>query len=126
MIKLSQGYHYLINFYGCEYSQINSKKEIEDIFLSSIDKRRVKILHRFFYKFKPQGVTGFFLLSASHISIHTWPEKKYAAADIFTCIDKKTTEKIITNITKKISHKNKDIVLCKRGLLMDNSKVREN
>jgi len=31
------------------------------------------------------GVTGVVLLAESHISIHTWPELKYAAVDIFMC-----------------------------------------
>ena len=31
------------------------------------------------------GVTGVALLAESHMSIHTWPEKGYAAIDIFMC-----------------------------------------
>jgi S-adenosylmethionine decarboxylase len=31
------------------------------------------------------GVTGVALLAESHISIHTWPERGYAAIDIFMC-----------------------------------------
>ena len=31
------------------------------------------------------GITGVIVLAESHISIHTWPEKKYAAVDIFMC-----------------------------------------
>jgi S-adenosylmethionine decarboxylase len=31
------------------------------------------------------GVTGVALLAESHISIHTWPERAYAAIDIFMC-----------------------------------------
>ncbi len=33
------------------------------------------------------GVTGVAILAESHISIHTWPEKGYAAVDIFMCGD---------------------------------------
>lgn len=33
------------------------------------------------------GISLIFLLAESHISIHTWPEKKYAAVDIFMCGD---------------------------------------
>ena len=29
--------------------------------------------------------TALYLLSESHLSIHTWPEKNYIAIDIFTC-----------------------------------------
>jgi len=31
------------------------------------------------------GYTGVVILSESHISVHTWPEKGYAAIDIFMC-----------------------------------------
>lgn len=44
------------------------------------------ILHSHFHAFGPgQGVTGVVLLAESHISIHTWPEQQFAAADIFMC-----------------------------------------
>lgn len=33
----------------------------------------------------PGGITGVALLAESHISIHTWPERGYAAIDIFMC-----------------------------------------
>ena len=36
-------------------------------------------------KFEPQGVTAIALLAESHLSIHTWPEERYSAVDIFTC-----------------------------------------
>ena len=39
------------------------------------------------HKFDPQGVTGFAMISESHISIHTWPENKMAVCDVFTCGD---------------------------------------
>jgi len=45
-----------------------------------------QILHSHFHTFGPgQGVTGVLLLAESHISIHTWPEHGFAAADIFMC-----------------------------------------
>lgn len=31
------------------------------------------------------GVTGVALLAESHITVHTWPERSYAAFDIFMC-----------------------------------------
>jgi S-adenosylmethionine decarboxylase len=31
------------------------------------------------------GITGVAVLAESHISIHTWPERAYAAVDVFMC-----------------------------------------
>ncbi len=33
------------------------------------------------------GVTGVAIIAESHISIHTWPERGYAAVDVFMCAD---------------------------------------
>ena len=44
------------------------------------------ILHSHFHHFGPDGgVSGVLVLAESHISIHTWPERDFAAIDIFMC-----------------------------------------
>jgi len=35
----------------------------------------------------PFGVSGIVVIAESHLAIHTWPERRYAAVDIFTCGD---------------------------------------
>ena len=46
------------------------------------------ILHSHFHHFSPNGgVSGVVVLAESHISIHTWPERHFAAIDIFMCGD---------------------------------------
>ena len=39
------------------------------------------VLHRF----EGGGLTGYLLLSESHIAFHTYPEHRYIALDIFSC-----------------------------------------
>jgi S-adenosylmethionine decarboxylase len=44
------------------------------------------VLHSYMHPFGPEmGVSGVVVLAESHISIHTWPERGYAALDIFMC-----------------------------------------
>ncbi len=44
------------------------------------------VLHGHFHSFGPgQGVSGMLVLAESHISIHTWPDRGFAAIDIFMC-----------------------------------------
>jgi S-adenosylmethionine decarboxylase len=44
------------------------------------------LLNIFLHEFPSSGgITGVALLAESHMSIHTWPEKGYAAVDIFMC-----------------------------------------
>lgn len=44
------------------------------------------VLHSYMHPFGPElGVSGVVVLAESHISIHTWPERGYAAVDVFMC-----------------------------------------
>jgi S-adenosylmethionine decarboxylase len=35
----------------------------------------------------PGGVTGFVLIAQSHLSVHTFPRRRFVSADVFTCQD---------------------------------------
>jgi S-adenosylmethionine decarboxylase len=35
----------------------------------------------------PGGVTGFVLVAQSHLSLHTFPRRRFVSADVFTCQD---------------------------------------
>ena len=43
------------------------------------------VLSAHFHDFTGGGFTGVLMLAESHITVHTWPEKGYAALDIFMC-----------------------------------------
>ncbi|MFQ5620726.1 MAG: adenosylmethionine decarboxylase [Candidatus Nanoarchaeia archaeon] len=87
------GAHILVNFYDADPNQLNDIQSLKQILTKAALKAEMKILNETFHKFSPQGVTGILLLAESHISIHTWPEKKSAAADIFCCAGIERAEK---------------------------------
>jgi S-adenosylmethionine decarboxylase len=68
------------------------------------------------YEFTPQGVTAVCLLSESHISIHTWPEKHYAAVDIFTCGDHTMPDKACQFMVDALESKQPKMTVLKRGI----------
>lgn len=48
------------------------------------------LLHIHLHHFTPSyGISGVAVLAESHISVHTWPERNFAAFDIFMCGDAK-------------------------------------
>jgi len=82
------GTHLLADFYGVAAQSLTSCEAIDALLREGASAAGATILHSHFHSFgAAQGVTGVVLLAESHISIHTWPEFGFAAADIFMCGD---------------------------------------
>lgn len=82
------GTHLLADLYGVVPSLLTDCEAIDALLRAGAVQAGARILHSHFHSFGPQqGVTGVLLLAESHISIHTWPEFGFAAADIFMCGD---------------------------------------
>lgn len=80
------GIHLLADFHGIDADKLVSCEAIDALLRAGAHAAGATILHSHFHSFGPQqGVTGVLLLAESHISIHTWPEFGFAAADIFMC-----------------------------------------
>ena len=84
--KLShQSKHLLLELYKCNSEKLNDESFLRCILNRAAKLANATVLNLISNKFEPQGVTAIALLAESHISIHTWPESKYSAVDIFTC-----------------------------------------
>ena len=79
------GAHVLADFWGCQFEKLDDAELLMDSLRQAACKANMTILGEESYKFYPQGFTGLLLLSESHISIHTYPERGYAAIDVYTC-----------------------------------------
>ena len=77
------GNHMLLEFWQCQ--NLNSEKIVKKALVESVAACRAELLSVSVHCFKPHGISGIAAIKESHISIHTWPEKRYAAIDIFTC-----------------------------------------
>ncbi len=82
--KTYLGIHMLIDMW--EPININDVKHVETALQQSIIAANATLLHMHLHKFETNdGISGVAVLAESHVSVHTWPEKKFAAFDIFTC-----------------------------------------
>jgi S-adenosylmethionine decarboxylase len=81
------GKHYLLNLYGCSFELLNDAEYLISLIENAAVASGATVVQTIFKKFEPQGFTGICLLSESHISIHTFPEKNSAAVDVFCCGD---------------------------------------
>jgi S-adenosylmethionine decarboxylase proenzyme len=72
----------------CDFTQVKSFDiDFKEICKCLCDMSGYKILGEIEHKFDPEGYTFLFLLSESHLSVHTFPERKYLSLDLYTCRD---------------------------------------
>lgn len=109
-----RGKHILAEFYGVSVDFLNDYKKIRGLLKKGIELTEVTMLNECFHKFEPNGFTLLILLAESHISIHTYPEKKAFFMDVFTCGDKEP-EKILKLLEKSISYENFNKSIIIRG-----------
>jgi S-adenosylmethionine decarboxylase len=80
------GLHVLADLNGIAAEKLSNCSELEALLRGAAEAAGAHVLFSHFHAFgEGQGVTGVVLLAESHITIHTWPECGFAAADIFMC-----------------------------------------
>ena len=83
----SLGRHILVEFHGCNADILNDVPLIEHDMIEAATRSGATIINSVFHHFSPFGVSGVIVIQESHLAIHTWPEFRYAAVDLFTCGD---------------------------------------
>jgi S-adenosylmethionine decarboxylase len=82
------GTHLIIDLWGA--CRIDDLGLMEHTMREAVDVAGATLLHIHLHHFTPNGgISGVAVLAESHISVHTWPERQYAAFDIFMCGDAK-------------------------------------
>jgi len=87
-------------------SPLNDVRKIKKLLRDIVKVCELTILKTSTHKFQPYGLTSLFLLSESHVSIHTWPEMGTCAIDVYSCRDGYPVDKIEDVIKKHLKTEN--------------------
>lgn len=79
------GRHVAVDAWGVRYDLLNDADWLQDQLVEAAEITGATVLSVQSKQFEPQGATVLVLLSESHLSIHTYPEKGFAAIDCYTC-----------------------------------------
>ena len=80
------GTHLIIDLWGGE--RLDDLQHVERALVDAVEAAGATLLHIHLHHFTPNGgVSGVAVLAESHVSIHSWPERAYAALDVFMCGD---------------------------------------
>lgn len=81
------GRHVALDVWGVDEGLLNNSAVLQTHLVEAAEACGATVLSVQKKQFEPQGATVLVLLSESHISIHTYPEKGFAAIDCYTCGD---------------------------------------
>jgi len=90
---MKKSLHILADFYDCKGDEeyLTNKSLVRQKTLRLIKRSGFQIVASRFHKFVSDvsgvdgGITGIIIVSESHITIHTWPERKFVNIDVFFC-----------------------------------------
>ena len=78
------GVHLLVDFWNADH--LDDLEVMERALRDAVTHSGATLLHIHLHHFTPNaGISGVAVLAESHISVHTWPERGFAAFDIFMC-----------------------------------------
>lgn len=80
------GVHLIIDVYDIyNVKSINFVSKIQPLMNEIISKCNLNVVGELAHQFEPIGATMIYLLSESHLSIHTYPEMKMITLDLYSC-----------------------------------------
>jgi len=80
------GTHIIIDISDIEDNELlKYESTITPILDKIVEKYQLNVVKKALYQFQPFGVTGVYILSESHLSIHTFVEERIASLDLYTC-----------------------------------------
>ncbi|MFD0770691.1 adenosylmethionine decarboxylase [Bacillus sp. CGMCC 1.60114] len=110
------GRHILVDMWEVDTALLNDCEFLQQHLVTAANMCGATVLSVESKTFEPSGVTILVLLSESHISIHTYPEKQFAAIDCYTCGTKVDPQQAIDYILPLLNPKQLYIKRLTRGL----------
>jgi S-adenosylmethionine decarboxylase len=111
--EVKLGVHILGEFLNCE-SIPNKTDELQKVMEKAAKMMDAHIVKSVFHEFNPYGLSGVIVIAESHFAIHTWPEYRCAAVDLFSCSELHV-EKAFEFLKNSFGAKELDILRIPRG-----------
>ncbi len=110
------GRHLVADFHGCT-ADLNDPGLVMETLEQACQVARATVVERSGHHFSPYGVTAVVVIAESHLAVHTWPEYRYAAVDLFTCGTSVDTWKAFEFVKKALGASRVEVRELQRGIV---------
>jgi S-adenosylmethionine decarboxylase len=108
----------LLELFDCDLDAISNLDAVKATLVEAAQRAHATIVDVVFHKFNPFGISGVVVIAESHLSIHTWPEYRYAAVDIFSCGETLRPEVAAHYLVEQFGAERTSVVELQRGLFL--------
>ena len=115
------GRHLLLELFDCDLDAISNLEAVKGALVEAAKRAQATIVDVVFHEFNPFGVSGVVVIAESHLSIHTWPEYRYAAVDVFSCGDVLQPEVAVNYLVEQFGAERTSVVELQRGMFINPS-----
>ncbi|MDO8623983.1 MAG: adenosylmethionine decarboxylase [bacterium] len=116
------GEHITIDGYGGDTERLNSEEAVLSCITEICGVLKMQMLSKPLIVSAPDnhikdpgGWSGFVIIAESHISIHTFPKRKFVSADVYTCQNGLDVDFVVDYFKKKFKLKEVEKHFIKRG-----------
>jgi S-adenosylmethionine decarboxylase len=111
------GHHLIIDCFDAQ--GLDELERMESALRRAVEVAGATLLHIHLHHFTPNGgISGVAVLAESHISVHTWPERDFAAFDVFMCGDAEP-ERVIDVLRQAFSPGRIEVGRHRRGVMSE-------
>jgi len=116
-----------MDLFACERAKLDEPTRLEKFLKSIVKWLNLRFISSHSFLFSPIGYSIFILIAESHLTLHTFPEKHFAAFDLFSC--KKLEEQQIKELEERLREFfrciiNREVIRRGAGLVSDKSDVK--
>lgn len=115
------GRHLLLELFDCDTDAINNVEAVKSALIEAAKRAQATIVDVVFHEFNPFGISGVVVIAESHLSIHTWPEYRYAAVDVFSCGESLQPEIAVNYLVEQFAAERASVVEMQRGVFVNSA-----
>jgi spermidine synthase len=79
------GWQGVIDLHHCASPHLDDIGWVRSTMLEAARRAEAMVVNEQFHRFEPHGISGVVVIGESHLAVHIWPERAFAAVDVFTC-----------------------------------------
>ena len=110
--------HLLLELLDCDPEALNSLDIVKTSMVEAAKRAQATIIDVVFHEFNPFGISGVVVIAESHLAIHTWPEYRYAAVDVFSCGESLQPQLAVDYLVEQLGAARASVVELQRGVFL--------